>query len=718
LGITVGGTTIDARLNLDSGELNTLQNGFSQIVIGRGNSSGAIALTGNVTFNDPVLLRSPFGSGSINTTSGTLGGADNATITLLANQAITTGNIINPGAAIAITSTNGSIDTGTLDTSSTTGNGGAIAITAAGNITTRQINSSGGSSRGGNVTLNSSGDIQVNWINAEGGTEGGSVDIRTQRFFRATEAFSAANSQDSSISTAGGAGGGDITIRHGGNGVTPFNVGNATTNGTAGAITSGDFTIAPSQSFPFTYTEGNIQIIGVDLPINPVDLGKQPEPSSPPNFQQSTPNETKTDVVQQEEIFTGEFKNYLGENDTPTPRITLEQIQSTLSKIEQATGAKPALIYAVFVPKTASPSLAADGFKSLPQETPELPQDECQCNSQGLIWSSPSAPSPNQQTQETDELELVLVTSEGRPIRKRVPNADRNQVEPAAEKFWSELKYGSKVGKEAYKKQAQQFYQWLITPLEDALQKQGIKNLVFVMDDKLRSLPLATLHDGKGFVIEKYSVGLMPSMSLTDTRYINIRNLPVLAMGASEFPGSGLNDLPLVPKEVEEIIQLRGGISLLNADFTTGSLQSQRRQERFSVVHLATHGRFNPGQPSNSFIEFRNERLTFDKVRQLRLNKPQVELLVLSACETALGDRDAELGFAGFAHLAGVKSVLASLWLVSDEGTLELMTEFYQQLQKAPIKAEALRQAQLAMLKGEFSHPHYWSGFTMIGNPW
>ncbi|MBD2017392.1 CHAT domain-containing protein [Microcoleus sp. FACHB-53] len=123
------------------------------------------------------------------------------------------------------------------------------------------------------------------------------------------------------------------------------------------------------------------------------------------------------------------------------------------------------------------------------------------------------------------------------------------------------------------------------------------------------------------------------------------------------------------------------------------------------------------------------------------------ELLVLSACRTALGDREAELGFAGLAAQAGVKSVLGSVWNISDEGTLALMTEFYQQLKQAPMKAQALQQAQLAMLKGEvrfeggelrttageklplppelakledqdFSHPNYWSGFTMIGSPW
>jgi hypothetical protein len=127
--------------------------------------------------------------------------------------------------------------------------------------------------RGGNVTLDPTDDIQVDWINAQGGTTGGRVDIRTQGFLRATDTFSTANGL-TSISTNGGSQGGAIAIRHGGNGVTPFIVGDATINGTAGAIASRNNAIAPEQSFLYTYTQGNIQIISVDPPSRP----KSPTP--------------------------------------------------------------------------------------------------------------------------------------------------------------------------------------------------------------------------------------------------------------------------------------------------------------------------------------------------------------------------------------------------------------------------------------------------------
>jgi CHAT domain-containing protein len=163
---------------------------------------------------------------------------------------------------------------------------------------------------------------------------------------------------------------------------------------------------------------------------------------------------------------------------------------------------------------------------------------------------------------------------------------------------------------------------------------------------------------------------------------------------------------------------------------------------------LATHADFVPGRLSDSYIEFgNNQRLTLPQLRTLPLREPNVvELLTLSACRTSVGDVNAELGFAGLAVQAGVKSALASLWYVSDEGTLALMSEFYRNLRQVPIKAEALRQAQVAMLQGKVSiqggelrglrggipvppviaqrgdvvlnHPYYWAAFTLVGSPW
>ncbi|NEQ41186.1 MAG: CHAT domain-containing protein, partial [Okeania sp. SIO3I5] len=254
-------------------------------------------------------------------------------------------------------------------------------------------------------------------------------------------------------------------------------------------------------------------------------------------------------------------------------------------------------------------------------------------------------------------------------------------------------------------------------------------------------------HDGEQFLIEKYSMSLIPSVSLMDSRYNSVKNTKLLGMGASEFIDE--TPLPAVPIELQTISEKlwRGNI-FLNEEFTKNNLINELSNGLYPIVHLATHAEFRAGNANNSYVQLWDDKLRLDEVRKLRWNSEKAELLVLSACRTAVGDTNAELGFAGLAIAAGVKSALGSFWLVSDEGTLGLMTEFYAHLDDVKIKAEALREAQLAMLRGEvvvtdgtlrgsgspgevslpseleniqnkdFAHPYYWAGFTMVGSPW
>lgn len=401
--------------------------------------------------------------------------------------------------------------------------------------------------------------------------------------------------------------------------------------------------------------------------------------------------------------------------------MTLAQSQNLLRGIESVTGVKPAVIYAVFVPETITPATStSQGLEN---------------NSAELLLLRALSPSPR------DRLELILITGKGKPIRKSV-NITRAEVTEMAAQFRMTVT-NARDGQE-FLAPAQKMYQWLLAPLEADIQRQGIKNLVYIADTGLRTIPLAALHDGKNFIVQRYSVGLMPSLSLTDTRYANIHKSQVLAMGASQFKDN--RPLPGVPVELKAITKLWPGKFFLNQGFTLENLKSQRRQTPFGIVHFATHAEFVPGQPMNSYIEMQDRKLAPMQLKSVEWVNPPVELLVLSACRTAVGDEEVELGFAGLAVQAGVKSALASLWYVNDEATLGLMSEFYQRLKTAPIKAEALREAQLAMLSGkvrikdqqlitsegalplppgligggdrDLSHPYYWSGFTMIGNPW
>ncbi len=346
---------------------------------------------------------------------------------------------------------------------------------------------------------------------------------------------------------------------------------------------------------------------------------------------------------------------------------------------------------------------------------------------------------------EKQQLEIVVIFPGRKPIHKRVKQANNRALLAKVQELRNALTIPSQRNTNRYLPVSKQLYQWIVAPVEADLKAQKIDTLMFCVGAGLRTMPIAALHDGKRFVVEKYSIGRIPAFILIDAVYTSVKNAPILAMGASEF--SNQNSLPAVPVELSLVTQnRRQNRSFLNQEFTLNNLQSQLQQQPFRVLHLATHANFQSGTPSNSYVQFWNTKLQLNQIRQLGWQKIPVELLVLSACETAIGDRDAELGFAGLAVSAGVKSAIASLWFVSDEGTLALMSELYPQLRTSPIKAEALRQAQIAMIRGKvrlekgqlrtskgniklppglanlgkrnLAHPYYWSAFTIVGSPW
>ncbi|MEN9216869.1 MAG: CHAT domain-containing protein [Gloeomargarita sp. HHBFW_bins_162] len=343
------------------------------------------------------------------------------------------------------------------------------------------------------------------------------------------------------------------------------------------------------------------------------------------------------------------------------------------------------------------------------------------------------------------DLELLLVLPGGRSVVKLVTEAVPDVLEPTVNRFLQTIRDPRQLGNQNYLAPAQQLYRWMITPLEPTLQAENINAVIFCAGPGLRTLPFAALHDGQQFLIEKYAVGRMPAYSLTNQDHARLDNLRILAMGASEFRDQA--PLPAVPVELATITsQLWRGDQFLNESFTIEQLQKQKLQSNYNVVHLATHADFRPGAINNSYIQFWDRPLRLHQLAQLPWRN--LDLLVLSACRTAVGDKGAEMGFAGVAAKAGVKSVLASLWYVSDEGTLALMTEFYRQMQNAPMKITALQRAQVALLRNQVAfrdgelvragqrggvslptalsfsgernliHPYYWAAFTLVGNPW
>lgn len=341
------------------------------------------------------------------------------------------------------------------------------------------------------------------------------------------------------------------------------------------------------------------------------------------------------------------------------------------------------------------------------------------------------------------QLEVILLLPNGDLLHHRVPEATAEAIAETIRQFQMGLVRVT-VPQPTYLPAAQQLYQWIIEPLRPALTEQGVENLIFCLGDRLRGVPMAALHSGEEFLVEQYSVAIIPAFNLLDPQPSNLADAEVLAMGAAEFQLQ--EPLPVVPVELAAINQLWQGEVSLNQEFTLENLREQRSRQPFSIVHLATHADFAPGSVQNSYIQFWDQRLWLNQLRQMDLQMPPVELLVLSACRTAVGDPNAELGFAGLAVQSGAKSALASLWAVPDVGTFLFMVGFYHNLQTAATKGEALRQTQLAILRGDltlnsetvqqvvaghpippaianqlrvdFSHPYYWAGFTMIGNPW
>lgn len=708
--------------------------------------------------------------GTLDTSSATNNGGN---IALTAQGNITTGNINansqnNNGGNISLQSNSGAVNTGNLFATGI--NGGeirvfSIAPATLGNLDVSAINPNleNVNSRGGNITISSNSNILVNTINAQGAI-GGDLIIGTNALFKAGGIFQDINNVSASISAAGTASQGSITIRHNGGcgeiNCTPtaaFSIGLNAQNGTQGAITtSAENSILPLQIFNETYTQGNIAIITA----TPPQLQPQPTPTpSPQPIENPTNNQANINQNQFQIDFEGNTIPLYQNLDIST----LENLQA-----RQLRGFEENTILGKSVLRLEIENL-------LDQNQPEeavlllekLRRQEFEQHFNRLFEQSFSTGTINEVRDKLRELaaqtgtkpailysfvgnkqlELVAVTFNGQVYHQSVPEANEKTLFQAADEFRTEISNQLQLQTQNYLPSSQQLYRWLIAPLEASLQSQQIDTLLLSMDGRLRSVPIAALHDNQQFLIEKYRLSLVPSLNLTNTRITDIKSSPVLAMGASNF--KTLPQLPAVPLEVSVIAnQLRSGKEFINENFTLANLDNQHETGNYGIIHLATHGEFEPGEPKNSYIQLWDTQLSLDRLRQLQLNSPQVNLLVLSACRTALGDEKAELGFAGLAVQSGVNSALASLWYVSDAGTLALMLEFYRQLNQTPIKTEALRQAQLSFIRGDiriekgrllipgvpnsitlppelaqleninFRHPFYWSAFTIIGSPW
>lgn len=267
---------------------------------------------------------------------------------------------------------------------------------------------------------------------------------------------------------------------------------------------------------------------------------------------------------------------------------------------------------------------------------------------------------------------------------------------------------------------ATKLYSWLITPVTQQLAQYNIKTIVLIPDGALRNMPLSALYDGNHYLIEQYNLVLNPSLQLLSPRPLKDTSLKTLAVGLTKQKGD-FAALDYVSQELAQIqTQVKSSV-LIDEEFTTQALQEKIDNTDYPIVHIATHGQFGSSF-DNTFLLAWNDRINLNQLHQIlysrATNQEAIELLVLSACETAKGDDEAALGLAGMAIRAGAKSTIATLWSINDRSTAQLMSVLYQKLTDKSIpKAEAIRQAQLSLLHDpQYEHPFYWAAYTIIGN--
>ncbi|AFY43408.1 tetratricopeptide repeat protein [Nostoc sp. PCC 7107] len=324
-----------------------------------------------------------------------------------------------------------------------------------------------------------------------------------------------------------------------------------------------------------------------------------------------------------------------------------------------------------------------------------------------------------------DRLELVIVSADAPPIHRTVPvkAAELNQT-------INEFREAVLVPYKNSKAPANKLYNWLIKPIENDLKQADAKSIIYAPDGKLRYVPLAALYDGQNWLVQRFVINNITAASLT--KLVNQPQTSVNALAAAFTKGEYtvavgqrqemFSGLEFAKVEVENLAKiLPGSKVVLDKDFNPQATIPQMND--YKIVHLATHGKLVNGSPEDSFIVFGDgEHATLRDIENWSLSN--VDLVVLSACQTGLGEKSANgqeiLGLGYQMQLAGAKATIASLWAVSDGGTQALMNEFYTALKSGKItKAEALQKAQIALITGnnsEFNHPYYWSAFILIGN--
>lgn len=312
-----------------------------------------------------------------------------------------------------------------------------------------------------------------------------------------------------------------------------------------------------------------------------------------------------------------------------------------------------------------------------------------------------------------DRLRVLLVTRDG--IRQQLSGLNRDTLFDAAEQLRSRIKDND----DGYLVQSRLLSAALIEPFADILKQRKISHLIIVPDHITAAIPYSALEYDDRFLLERFSLSIAPALELTQSDSAAAGKRRALYAGVS-LPVFNLPALQRVRDEIALASSFIPGETLLNNGFSSDSVAEKLSAGGYGILHLASHSRI-ADEVEDSFILTFDGKMTLNNLRDLlgatRYSQTPVRLLSLSACSTAEGSRRAALGLAGLAVKSGAQSVLASLWPINDTATAQLVAEFYRQLADGQGKADALRQAQLSLLRdARFEHPNNWAAFVLVGD--
>ncbi len=406
---------------------------------------------------------------------------------------------------------------------------------------------------------------------------------------------------------------------------------------------------------------------------------------------------------------------------------------------------------ALLVGVANSPVQAQANTPSRPQATVALPPEFNRAAYNPAVLHLQFTPLPEGRTTASGGdafLDITLIPSSGKleGVRVELTTADfRNQLR----NLYVQLSRQDSLKVDDPQSPSRQLYALLFESLTTSLQREKITTLLIAADRGLQAVPFAALSDGQRYFGDRYAFSITPSLALTDLGTSGDPGQRLLALGASEF--EGLAALPLVPQELDRIGADANKDLFLNKEFTPDRFLEKAGESTYNQLHVATHAEFKPGGPNASQLHSGIGPISMGELAKLRKERQGVplDLVVFSACRTALGDADAELGFSGLALQAGARSAVGTLWYVDDVVTSAYFVLMYRYLDQGIPKAEAMqltRQAfarNLVRLDGDrllgvndqplllnltpsqqrrvssgVNNPFFWAGIELMGSPW